>query len=480
MFSILPGVTAIVFLALGLFVVKRKGWTRVSASFLFLCVTTFFWQSTWAVLFQVKDPDAASLLVTLGYLFILFLPTSIYQFLSEISETRSERRYVYSSYGFSGFLAIVLVTTNDFVSGYYDYFWGYYPKAGTLHFLHVLQTSVVVARGLYITWLAARQANHFQRTRLNACVVAMLIYFFAALDYLCNYGIEFYPPGVIFILVSFSIITVAIVRYGLMDNPAALAASIAHEMRTPLATIQLQARSISKLIPELYRGYQLAVDHQLCEPLIRPRHMEKLRSVADDIQSEVRQSHAIIDITLASANGGFSKSYDLEPNSMSESVLSAVSSYPFVGGERKCLELSVDHDFDYIGSGSLMRYVIYNLIKNSLYAIQSARKGGVHILLSQDGGRNTLVFTDTGPGISADVLPHVFDDFFTTKREGAGTGMGLAFCRRVLISFGATITCQSVVGDFTRFTLSFPPVDVQKHQQEETGRESVLSGTARA
>lgn len=480
MFSILPGTTAFVFLALGLFVIKRKGWTRVSASFLFLCVTTFFWQSTWAVLFQVKDPAAASLLVTLGYLFILFLPTSIYQFLSEISGARAERRYVYGSYGFAGLLAIVLLTTNDFVSGYYEYFWGYYPKAGALHFLHVIQTSVVVGRGLYITWLAARQAHHFQRTRLNACVVAMLIYFFAALDYLCNYGVEFYPPGVIFILISFSIITVAIVKYGLMDNPAALAASIAHEMRTPLATIQLQASSIAKLLPELYRGYQLAVDNQLCEPLIRPRHLERLRSVAEDIQSEVRQSNAIIDITLASANGGFSKNYDLEPHSMSESILSAVSSYPFVTDERGYLELSIDRDFDYIGSGSLMRYVIYNLIKNALYAIHSARKGRVHIMLGRDRELNTLVFTDTGPGISADVLPHVFDDFFTTKREGAGTGMGLAFCKRVLVSFGATIACQSVSGEFTRFTLSFPEIDAKLMQHGKAGRDSVLSGAASA
>jgi signal transduction histidine kinase len=52
-------------------------------------------------------------------------------------------------------------------------------------------------------------------------------------------------------------------------------------------------------------------------------------------------------------------------------------------------------------------------------------------------------------------LPKVFDPFFTTKKSG-GSGIGLAFCHRVMTSFGGFIRCESVSGKFTTFTLEFP------------------------
>lgn len=61
---------------------------------------------------------------------------------------------------------------------------------------------------------------------------------------------------------------------------------------------------------------------------------------------------------------------------------------------------------------------------------------------------------DTGKGISKDILPHVFDRFFTRTQHGAG--VGLAFCKMVMHSFGGDIRCQSEEGKHTLFSLSFP------------------------
>ena len=182
MYSVLPAVVSAVFLWYGGYVLAVKGFNRVSTSFFLLCLTTFFWQGTWAVLFQVHDSRMAMPLVRFGYLLILFLPTALYQFLVEISERDDERRWVYLSYAACSILGFFDVGTDLFVSGYYDYFWGYYPKAGPLHPLHVLQTSVVVTRGLYITWRAQQVAAHDHRTRLRMCAASLLIYFFAAVD----------------------------------------------------------------------------------------------------------------------------------------------------------------------------------------------------------------------------------------------------------------------------------------------------------
>ncbi|UUZ67991.1 hypothetical protein LP416_27230 [Polaromonas sp. P2-4] len=279
MYSVLPAFVAALFLGYGLYVVAEKGFSRVSTSFFILCIATFFWQATWAVLFQVQDPQLARILVKFGYLLILFLPTSLYHFLTEISERKGEGRAVLVSYATAAVLGIFDVGTDLFVNGYYEYFWGYYPKAGLLHPLHVLQTVIVVTRGLYITFRQQQLASQGQRIRLRLCIASLLIYFFAAMDYLCNYGIEFYPPGVVFTALSLGLIAVAVTKYDLM-SPVAVAATVAHEMRTPLASIRMQADMLAQYLPALHKGYQLAVDHGLCEPALHSAASKKLADLS--------------------------------------------------------------------------------------------------------------------------------------------------------------------------------------------------------
>ncbi len=282
-----------------MFIACTQGFTRIGTSFFVLCITSAVWQGTWAVLFQIHDPHIARFLVKQGYLLILFLPTSLYQFLTEISLKDTERRYVYLSYGLAGVLAIAMIPGNYFVDGYYTYFFGYYPKASFLHPIHVLQTVVVVNRGLYITYRQQQHANANRKIKLQLCIGAVLTYFFAAVDYLCNYGIEFYPPGVIFLAVSLGIFTVAIVRYNLLD-PLAVAATVAHEMRTPLLSIRNQARGMARDLPLLLNAYDLAVKAGLCEPTIRPGALDFLSSIGGTITHEVDRANTALDMMLAS------------------------------------------------------------------------------------------------------------------------------------------------------------------------------------
>ena len=218
MFSLLPALVAVYFLFAGYYVYSQHNrLDRSHIAFLILCITTFVWQSTWAVLFQVNDPELSSLLVNLGYLLIIFLPTSLYQLLVEISQSTDERRYVYLSYALSSVLAITLLTTDLFVTGYYEYYWGHYPKAGPLHPIHVLQTTVVVMRGLFLTLKHEKIADEPQKSILRCCKISVFVYFLAAVDYLCNYGLELYPPGIIFVATSLTIIGYAMVKKDLFD-----------------------------------------------------------------------------------------------------------------------------------------------------------------------------------------------------------------------------------------------------------------------
>jgi signal transduction histidine kinase len=454
MYSVLPAVVSAVFLGYGVYVLAIKGFTRVSASFFLLCVTTFFWQGTWAVLFQVRDPAWADVLVRFGYLLILFLPTALYQFLVEISERGSERRWVYLSYAAASVLGFFDIGSDLFVAGHYHYFWGYYPKAGPLHPLHVLQTVLVVNRGLYVAWQAQRTAPHDRRMRLRLCVASLLIYFFAAVDYLCNYGLEFYPPGVVFIAISLGLIVVAVTRYSLMD-PLTVAATVAHEMRTPLASIRMQAEVLAQWMPEMHRGYELALAHGLIEPARERPDSTRLAAVSRAITHQVDRSNAMIDMVLASSRMDRIDTSDFGPCRMARCVHEAVDTYPYHIGDRDRVHVAVVDDFEFRGTETLMVYVLFNLLKNSLYAIRAHGAGEVFVTVGDAGGARVLTFRDTGPGIAQATLQRIFEPFFTTKKT-QGAGIGLAFCRRVVEAFGGRIRCSSTPGKETTFVLTFP------------------------
>lgn len=467
MYSVMPAIVALIFLSYGFYAVYRKGFTRISTSFFVLCTTTFFWQFTWAILFQVDNADTALMLIKFGYLLILFLPTSMYHFLAEICERKQELSTVYLSYGFAGLLGVFLLGTNLFVSGYYEYFWGFYPKAGPLLILHVLQTTLIAGRCLIITYKSQKAASYFQRTRLQYCFFSVLMYLLAAVDYLCNYGFEFYPPGVIFISISLGIMAVAIVKYRLMDNPIALAASLAHQIRTPLLTIRMQAKAIDKYWPVLFEGYQLAVKNNLIPEKIRKDHFKLLGNLAQTIEQEVNHSNYVIDMMLASTHEDFESTHYFSNCSIKDCLEEAISRYTFNRGERDKVSLDMRVDFEFFGSHVLIVYVLFNLIKNSLYAIKSEGKGGIFISLESDKNTNRIIFTDTASGINEDILPHIFDNFFTTKRNGSGTGIGLAFCKQVMNSIKGDITCSSRMGEYTTFVLTFPQVKKDKPRLSE-------------
>jgi signal transduction histidine kinase len=456
MYTALPAFVSSIFLGFGLYVLVTKGVTRVSASFFLLCVTTFAWQGTWVFLFQAEHPDVAALLVRLGYLFILFLPTTYYHFIAEVTERRQERPILLASYGMSLLLAMLLLSSNQVVSGYYTYFFGDYPKAGPLHPLHLVQTVLVALRSAWILLEARQNATAERRKRYNLCLVAVMLYSLAAVDYAANYGYAFYPPGVVFVALSLGILAVSVVRYDLM-HPYSLAATVAHEVRTPLATIRMQAQEMARTWPEVLKGYQLALEHGLCEDRMRPGQLERVSSLVGAITREIDGTSTVIDMALASVTLERLDRSTFAPHGIGDCVRAALERYPFQGDDRARVRVrGIDDGWRFVGSDTLLVYVLFNLLKNALHAIRTRGDGDIDIAGSDEGPFHVVRFRDTGSGIPANVLPRIFDPFFSTKAHGTGAGLGLAFCRRAIESFGGRIECESVAGSHTTFTLRLP------------------------
>ncbi|ACC74680.1 ATP-binding protein [Paraburkholderia phymatum] len=457
MYSTLPAFVSALFLGFGVYVLLTEGVTRLSAPFALMCMTTFAWQGAWAFLFQTTSPEAAGLLVKAGYFFILFLPTSFYHFVIELTERRDERPLLMASYALCVILAVLLMTSDEVVAGFGSHFFGDYPKAGRLHPVHVLQTVMLACRSGWLLIVSRRQARaRHRRHLLGLCLVSLCLYSVAAGDYAVNYGYVFYPPGVIFIAISLGILAVTIVRHGLMRQYF-LAATVAQEVAMPLEVIGMHADELGHALPELLRGYQLAVRHQLLVNGLYPGQSERLPTLTRAIRRQIDSTSTVVEMSLASLTLDRLDRRAFGPQSVRHCVDSALDRYPFTPGERgRVSVIPIDPQLRFSGMDSLFVFVLFALLKNALYAIEASGSGTITISAGRDGGFCVIHFNDTGPGIADDVLPHIFDPFYSTKPHGQGGGMGLEFCRRVCDAFGGTITCTSTPGVLTTFTLRLP------------------------
>jgi signal transduction histidine kinase len=103
---------------------------------------------------------------------------------------------------------------------------------------------------------------------------------------------------------------------------------------------------------------------------------------------------------------------------------------------------------------TLLRQAIDNLLRN---AIEATPPGGTVSVTARTGAREQVIeVRDTGAGIDADVLPRIFDLYFTTKAEG--TGVGLAVTQQIVSAHGGTIEVESQKGAGTRMSVRLPAV----------------------
>lgn len=99
------------------------------------------------------------------------------------------------------------------------------------------------------------------------------------------------------------------------------------------------------------------------------------------------------------------------------------------------------------------------LVALMVNAVEAMQDGGRIMLTASrdDNGDLRIRLADTGGGIAADDLPHVFEPFYSTKKEGQGVGLGLSVVYGIVERHGGTITVESEPGKGTAFVLTFPP-----------------------
>jgi len=218
-------------------------------------------------------------------------------------------------------------------------------------------------------------------------------------------------------------------------------ADASHELKTPLTVVRA------------------GVERAITRPDMPP---ETLATLEETLQ-EVNRMTELLDslLTLARADEGRAELHR-EPVDLRDIIEEAgetgelLAEHAGVGIDIKLppdpLVVTVDR--------SRVRQLALNLIENAVK--YTPRGGQVSVELGTNDGRAVFTVADTGIGIAAGDLPHIFDRFWradsarTRTSERAGTGLGLAICKWIAEAHGGTIDVQSRPGRGTTFTVGLP------------------------
>jgi signal transduction histidine kinase len=218
-----------------------------------------------------------------------------------------------------------------------------------------------------------------------------------------------------------------------------LAAGVAHEIHNPLGSIRMALQGMDKAaaqdvsMPAELKDYLHLVNGEIDHCIEVTNRLLRLSALPGK-QPELVAVNQAVEETLSLLR------YEAEQQGIRLRFSLAAAS-PRI--------MAADSD---------LRMVALNLAQNAFHAMPQG--GELHVASRVAGGEVELLFDDTGAGIAADVLPRIFDPFFSKRADGKkGTGLGLTISKSLVERYGGRIEVQAAQPRGTRFRLVFPDAD---------------------
>lgn len=221
-------------------------------------------------------------------------------------------------------------------------------------------------------------------------------------------------------------------------------ASIAHELNNPLTIITLQFQLLAKAAsPAPLLGSHLAIIQDQVQRM--KRIIEDLRASSYPYvpQLEPTDIHMLIHRTLGAQ----------EHRLRAADIALTIALAPIATQAQ--------------ADPHQLQQVFVNLIENACQALAETdppRKLLIATspILDQNGQASRLLirFSNNGPPIPADVMPYIFESFFTTKKQSQGTGLGLTICERIVTAHGGRIWAENEAEAGVAFVIELPLCDV--------------------
>lgn len=267
-------------------------------------------------------------------------------------------------------------------------------------------------------------------------------------------------------------IKLQVIQQEKMASIGQLAAGVAHEINSPLGYVTSNIETLQKYTNKVFEylskqeetikefadhNDDTEIKYQGLEKIIELKKKLKIDFIKDDSDDIFK---ATLDGTSRIRNivqelRGFSRvSIDTDMANINEGIESVLH---IIWNEIK-YKIILKKDFGDIpltrcNIGQLNQ-VFLNLLVNASHAIEE--KGEIIIKTMADEGYIIIIISDTGSGISPDVISRIFDPFFTTKEIGKGTGLGLSISYEIIKAHNGSIDVESFIGKGTTFTVKIP------------------------
>jgi two-component system CAI-1 autoinducer sensor kinase/phosphatase CqsS len=368
----------------------------------------------------------------------------------------------------------------------------WWPRRLRTHLPTYWYFAMTVAMPFFVGYMTLRNATPAWLMTHLACVM-LLMMLFDIVSFLLVFSIGSLLAGLVFVLspeahlqTQTMLEYVPLLLFGMVGGAtctvsatmaeqsrieALTAASnnIAHELRTPLGSLRIAARAVARFMPDLIRSHRLAEGAGLEVPELRTQNLHALERSIGVMEREVTYANTIIDMLLLSARP--IGEVPLIPLTARECVEQALRRFPYGSrAERERITLSPTGDFPLLGEESLVVHVLFNLLRNALFHTDRAGKGDIGVFIEPGERASRIRVHDTGPGIPPDVVPRIFNRFYSYSSDSPGTGaitglgIGLAFCRAAMEHMGGGIVCRTNLGEFTEFILTFPHAETGDRQ----------------
>ncbi|MEO6602117.1 MAG: ATP-binding protein [Polyangiaceae bacterium] len=246
-----------------------------------------------------------------------------------------------------------------------------------------------------------------------------------------------------------------------------LAASMGHEINNPLAYVLSNLEDLVQLLPKLAAvaarcsgGLRMAVGQAAFaaivgedSALVEPPALQEFALRANDALGGARR---ITQISKALGTFARAESTDLCKVELQRAIESAIAMSSNEIRFRAKLVLDFQPVPSVWASEGKLSQVFLNLLVNAAHAMSEAEGNTITIRTWAEKDSVCAAIEDTGAGITPENMVHIFDPFFSTKRIGAGSGLGLSICRNIITEFGGEIRAESEAGEGSRFVVRLP------------------------
>ncbi len=252
--------------------------------------------------------------------------------------------------------------------------------------------------------------------------------------------------------------TKEVVRSEQLASVGYLAAGVAHEINNPLAIIAWSAEALESRVHDIiYTDDQKPDDEHNEEVTVLKNYLRR-------IQDEAFRCKGITESLLDFSRIGDTEHHDADLRELTNDVIEMVK---HIGSYRnKHIEFNCSERVVACVNSQEIKQVLLNLITNALDSLDE--DGTVTVELGLHRGQARLIVRDNGCGMTGEVLEHLFEPFFTRRRDGQGTGLGLSISYRIVIDHGGKIEAASKgPGMGSQFSVLLPLVGTNHESQQQ-------------